>query len=447
MTVLDDTPAAAEVTAWLDALPEHVAAPLQALGELLAGRADATPKPVTADRFTCHALGVRSVGQLIDEERDLPAVAAVTTGLALAEWIDAYSPEIGPAEHTKPPAFTQTEIGETVYRHPRLLRAAFPAGTLLPDLACVVHLDARSSAVHAPEVAVWVHREHREAAVAVLDRLIARAKELNPYRGRACRAFDHHGLALAVIDLPPALSRDTVVVDEAVWREVDLGVAAVRDQHELLNAHGLGSRRGVLLVGPPGTGKSAVSAALAREVVGEFTVIYVEARAGERLLGDVVRQAEHLGGPVLIVLEDVDLWCRDRSRGGSGLGELLQAMDIAPDARILTVASTNDAATLDRAAIRTGRFDSIVEIGYPDRPAAASILALLIDGIPGWGGVDTAAVASALPAQTTGSDLREIVRRAVLGAGVGGQLSTAALLAEVGSGRYRAELPGAGTYL
>ena len=233
-----------------------------------------------------------------------------------------------------------------------------------------------------------------------------------------------------------------------MWREIDLGVAAVRDCHEMLNAHGLGSRRGVLLVGQPGTGKSAVSAAVAREVVGDFTVIYVEARAGERLLADVVRQAEHLGGPVLLILEDVDLWCRDRSRGGSaGLSELLQAMDIAADARILTLASTNDAATLDRAAIRTGRFDSVVVVAYPSRTDAARILAALLSGMPRGEDVDTAAVAASLPPQTSGSDLREIVRRAVLTGDGDGTLSTAALLAEVGSGRYRAELPGAGTYL
>ena len=147
---------------------------------------------------------------------------------------------------------------------------------------------------------------------------------------------------------------------------------------------------------------------------------------------------------MLIVLEDVDLWCRDRSHGSSGgLSELLQAMDIRPDARILTLASTNDAATLDAAAIRTGRFDSIVEVGYPDRDAAARILSGLVDGISGE--VDAPAVAGRLPEKTSGSDLREIVRRAVLSGP--GEVSTAALLAEIGSGRYRAQVPGSGQYL
>ncbi|WP_267878363.1 AAA family ATPase [Mycolicibacter heraklionensis] len=188
----------------------------------------------------------------------------------------------------------------------------------------------------------------------------------------------------------------------------------------------------MLLCGPPGTGKSAVSAVIANELVGEFTVIYVEARAGERLLTGVVEAAQKLGGPVLLVLDDVDLWCLDRHRGdGGGLSELLQAMDIASDARILTLASTNDAGTLAAAAIRTGRFDSLAMVGFPTRPDAARILAALLDGLPGADVVDTTAVAGRLPERTSGSDIREIVRRAVLTV-KGGELTTAALLGEIG---------------
>lgn len=177
----------------------------------------------------------------------------------------------------------------------------------------------------------------------------------------------------------------------------------------------------------------------------EGTVIYVEAKAGAQLLTAVVEESQHLGGPVLLVLEDVDLWCRHRSAGGEGLSELSQAMEIQPDARILTLASTNDAATLDTAAIRAGRFDSIVEVGYPNRADAARILAALIGGIPGGPDVVTAAVVAALPDNTSGSDIREIVRRAVL-SGDRGHVSNASLLAEVGSGRYRATVP-EGMYL
>jgi cell division protease FtsH len=435
-----------DVAAWLEDLDSGVRPALRALGELLLGVKE-REKAEDADRFTARCLGVADCGHLLDEERPLNPVSRLTIAVALAQWIDehAHVCEIGPGEYTHPPKWTQTEIGDERYRHPLCLRAHFPAGTLLADVGCVIYLEARETVLHSAEVSVYVTPRAQDCARAVLDRLFERANTLNPYRGRAVRATYGHGLTLTVIDLPANATRDTVIVGEQVWTEVDLGVCAVRDRHEVLTAHGLGVRRGVLLCGPPGTGKSAVSAVVAREVVGEFTVIYVEAKAGAELLTAVVGEAQCLGGPVLLVLEDVDLWCRDRSAGSAGLSELLQAMDVQPDARILTLASTNDAATLDKAAIRTGRFDSVVEVGYPNRAEAARILAALIADLPGGPAVDTSTVVAALPERTSGSDIREIVRRAVLTA-IGGHVSTATLLAEVGSGRYLATLP-EGMYL
>jgi cell division protease FtsH len=435
-----------DVAAWLEDLEPAVRPALRALGELLLGVTE-REKAEDADRFTARCLGVADGGHLLDEQRPLNPLSRLTTAVALAQWIEQYASvcEIGPGEYTYPPKWTQTEIGGQRYRHPLCLRVHFPAGTLLADIGCVINLEARETALQSAEVSVYVTPQAQDRARTVLDRLAERATTLNPYRGRAVRATDVYGLSLTVIDLPSTATRDTVIVGDQVWTEIDLGVSAVRDRHGVLTAHGLGVRRGVLLCGPPGTGKSAVSAVVAREVVGEFTVIYVEAKAGAHLLTAVVEEAQRLGGPVLLVLEDVDLWCRDRGTDGGGLSELLQAMDVQPDARILTLASTNDAETLDQAAIRTGRFDSVVEVGYPDRADAARILAALITDLPGGLAVDTRAVVAALPERTSGSDLREIVRRAVL-TGDGGHVDTATLLAEVGSGRYRATVP-EGMYL
>ncbi|OPX11787.1 ATP-binding protein [Mycobacterium sp. AT1] len=438
-----------DVEAYLDSLPDDTRVGLRALGELLVGVTQRPPRAETADRFTARSLGVPNAGALLDEERELDPVSRLTTALALAEWITAHTNviEVGPGECALPPAWTQTEIGGRTYRHPQCLRVHFPAGTVLADTGCVIAIDARRAAMGSPQLCAYVTPDHHDGARLALDRLVERANDLNPYRGRALRATNAGGLHLSVIDLPATLTRDTVILDDEVWREIDLGLTAVRDRHDLLNTHGLGARRGVLLCGPPGTGKSAVSAVTAAEVVGAFTVIYVEAKAGEHLLTAVVQEAQRLGGPVLLVLEDVDLWCRSRRGGyGGGLSELLAAMGIAAEARILTLASTNDAATLDEAAIRTGRFDAIVGVGCPTRTNAARILTALIAELPGADTVDTHAVAAAVPEQTSGSDLHEIVRRAVLSADDTGQLATAVLLAEVSSGRYRATIPN-GMYL
>ncbi len=435
-----------DVQAWLAALPGgDVPHTLKVLGELLLGVTD-RQKDESANRFTLRVLAAESFGDLVDEDRDLDGVESLTFALALGELIEEHTAECGPGDHYDPPAHTQTKVGKTAYRHPSALRAAFPAGTLL-DVPCVIQIRTKSSYSRPPEITVYAGGGNQAGARRVLDRIAERAGELNPYRGRVCRASSAMGLQLSVIDLPAILTRETVVVDESVWREVDLGVAAVRDQYELLNRHGLGSRRGVLLVGPPGTGKSAVSAVVARELAGAFTVIYVDAKAGSQLLTTVVETSQKLGGPVVIILEDVDLFVHQRNRGNTAaLSEMLQAMDIASDAPILTLASSNDASTIDAAAVRAGRFDAVVEVGYPRRPDAAKILAVLIEGLPGAEAVDCTAVATRLPEKSSGADIREIVRRGVLTA-KGVELSTEALLNEIGSGRYKAELPGSGSYL
>lgn len=436
-------------TAWAHNLDGPTRSSLRAFAELILGITDRTDdEPETATTFTTRSLNIKHMGHTEIELNELPPVARMTTALAVAELIDRHNAEVGSGQYADPPAWTTTDVGDTTYHHPSTLRAAFPVGTLSPDTACVVAIRVAESHVNPPQITVFVPTGHRNAAREVLAKITTRAAELSPYRGRAVRAtyVPGHGLALNVIALPSALSRNTVVVDESVWHEVDLGVSAVRDQHEMLNRLGLGSRRGILLAGPPGVGKSAVSAVVAREVVGTFTVIYVEAKAGESLLTSVVELATHLGGPVCLILEDVDLFIRDRRhRDSTGLSELLQAMDIESDAQILTLASTNDSASLDAAAVRTGRFDSIIEVSYPTPEAAERILAALLAGIPGGNDVDTAVIAARLPERTSGSDLREIVRRSVLSGA--GQVTTAALLAEVSSGRYLAAIPQQGQYL
>jgi len=382
---------------------------------------------------------------LVVEDDQLAPARAVATALAVAELIAEHAPEIGSAIQRDAPSWTTTEIGGVRIHHPLAVRCFFRAGSLTDHDAIVV-LNARPAHGRA-SVSVLARPEDQTGARELLDRLSALAAARNPYKGKVLRASVAGGLSLDVIQLNETLTRSTVIVPQPVWDEIDLGIRAVRDQHEMLNAHGLGVRRGLLLVGPPGTGKSAVCSVVGQELNrdGGFTIVYVEARAGVMLLTSVIEELATWGGGVLCVLEDLDLWAKERSSGGGGgLSDLLQAMDIDPSSRTFVLASTNSLEVLDRASIRTGRFDSICLVPYPDTASKALILAALLKGLPGGDGVDTAAVAAALPDQTSGSDIREIVRRAVLSS----EVTTAGLCGQIAAGRYRAVLPtGGGTYL
>ncbi len=116
----------------------------------------------------------------------------------------------------------------------------------------------------------------------------------NLFRGRALSAAEDRGLVLSVTDRPTA-RRDEVIVPDAVWEEIDLNIAAVTTRRALMTKLGLGVRRGVLLAGPPGVGKTAIAQVVANEMLGAFTVITVDARAGQSVLAGVYQEAKSLG--------------------------------------------------------------------------------------------------------------------------------------------------------
>jgi transitional endoplasmic reticulum ATPase len=146
-----------------------------------------------------------------------------------------------------------------------------------------------------------------------------------------------------------------------------------------------------------------------------------------------------------VVLEDVDLYLGDRRKGdrGSALADFLAVMDGAEEyEEVLTIASTNDPAALDAAAVRSARFDSIITLGYPDQPDRARILRRYLDGLDV--DLDAAAIAATLPDNVSGADLREIVRRSLLAHGT--DLTTERIRQVIKEGRWQPE-PLQGSYL
>jgi SpoVK/Ycf46/Vps4 family AAA+-type ATPase len=224
-----------------------------------------------------------------------------------------------------------------------------------------------------------------------------------------------------------------LVLPDRVWRELDVNVTALFSRRELLAALGLGTNRGVLLVGPPGTGKTGVCRTLAAELIGRVTVLFCDARAMAGRLGELYSELVFLG-PSLVVLEDIDLVVGHRRAGSSGtLLEFLTALDgaISRHRDVITLATTNDAAAIDDAAKRAARFDRIVKVPLPDVTARTTILTRYLG--PLGDEVDIPAVAVAA-AGASGADLRELVRRSVLE--YGDQIDTAALLRLVRTGSW-----------
>jgi cell division protease FtsH len=322
--------------------------------------------------------------------------------------------------------------GSTAQSVPSGLVAAFTAGTLADvDLVVAIAMNWKPS-----RIVVHARAEDAASAQVYLDELRRRGREAESYlRGRCLQVRgDHDSINVTPIDVPRA-RRDEVIVSKGVWRELDLNVSALFSRRELLTKLGLGTNRGMLLFGPPGTGKSALCRVLAAELVGDVTVVFCDARAIGARMGAVYRELTRLA-PALVVLEDLDLVVANRRSGresGGGLHDFLTALDgvMSSHDGIVTIATTNDVKALDDAAVRAARFDRIIEIPLPDAGLRALILTRYLGSLAV--GIDVRAVAAATDG-ASGAALRELVRRAVLVDGDAFTTATLLRLAREGLG-------------
>jgi len=146
--------------------------------------------------------------------------------------------------------------------------------------------------------------------------------------------------------------------------------------------------RGILLEGPPGSGKTLLAKAIASEADAnfvatsgsEFVEIFVGMGASKvRTLFDSARNSR----PCIIFIDEIDAVGRQRGAGinmanderEQTLNQLLSEMDgFANNDGIMVIAATNRKDVLDAALLRPGRFDRIITVPYPDRDSRKSIL-------------------------------------------------------------------------
>jgi AAA+ superfamily predicted ATPase len=221
-----------------------------------------------------------------------------------------------------------------------------------------------------------VYREADEAAVVALVRRLL--QESNPFKNR---------VVLVNRDLRTVRSRMSdrswkdIIPHQQVHAELDFIAAAIRNR-EMLKAEGLSIKRGLLLSGPPGDGKSTAIECFVNDIAGEATIIIVEAV-------DRIRAVYHLAqmlAPAVVILEDLDLMTKSRQDPYSYAkedvtGELLQVLSGGSAyADIVTIATTNHPEAIDEAlAKRAGRFDAHIRMGYPSDADKQRVLDLYLD--------------------------------------------------------------------
>jgi hypothetical protein len=218
----------------------------------------------------------------------------------------------------------------------------------------------------------------------------------------------------------PALAASDVILPDGLLQKVSDHALGIAEHRESLSEYGQHLKRGILLYGKPGTGKTHTVRYLLSQSEGA-TAILLSGGSLARI-SEAATMARALQ-PSIVVLEDCDLIAEDRSFGHGPqplLFEVLDAMDgLDSDADVAFVLTTNRVDMLERAlAQRPGRVDLAVEIPLPAPAERTELVKLYARGIP----FSPAAVQDAAERTegTTASFARELVRRAVVTAALDG---------------------------
>jgi hypothetical protein len=270
------------------------------------------------------------------------------------------------------------------------------------------------------QVVLEVASQDPDRANEIIAEIKRLSQERNVFRGHVIEfggeVFDYQqGALLSFVDRPE-ITRDEVILPAEVLDGIERQVLSVARHASRLRASGQHLRRGILLYGVPGTGKTHTLRYLLSGLPGVTAVLL--SGSALRMIGAACSVARALQ-PALIVVEDVDLIAEEREHYGgesSLLFELLNEMDgLGQDIDVTFLLTTNRADLLEEAlAARPGRVDHAVELPVPDADSRARLIKLYQGNLE----LDLADLPTVI-ARTEGvtaSFIKELLRRAALAA-------------------------------
>jgi len=219
----------------------------------------------------------------------------------------------------------------------------------------------------------WIifHKDKQIQVKQAMEKLIA---DYDPIKGQVVT----FGNQLEIIELKEKFGSDQVVISPNLKEEMDLVVGMFKN-HGTLVKQNVPFKRGILLSGVPGTGKTTVVQALARKIIEAGGTVFII--AAQQMNHEIVYKYVNRFKPVLMVYEDFDLMAAHRGHGGASVGsDFLNVLEgsLGVDG-VITLATTNVIEELDQAAIRHGRIDKIYPVDLPSYLMKVELLKLHLD--------------------------------------------------------------------
>ena len=282
----------------------------------------------------------------------------------------------------------------------------------------------------------------REAAMEAVRRIMPRINtedDTIPTEVLDALSVERRDFENALKRVQPSAMREVMVEAPTIrWSDIgglDESIEKLREGIELPLTHpeafrriGIRPARGFLLYGAPGTGKTLLAKATARESNANFIATkssdllskwYGES---EQQIARLFARARQVA-PTVIFIDEIDSLVPAR---GGGLGEpqvtervvntILAEMDGLEELNnVVVIGATNRPSLIDPALLRPGRFDELIYVAPPDTAGRRRILAIHTEGMPLADGVDLEMLAQRTE-RFTGADLEDLVRRAGLNA-------------------------------
>ena len=275
----------------------------------------------------------------------------------------------------------------------------------------------------------------REAALQALRRVLKKTPVTQLDSGSIKVGLPDFAAAFREVE-PSALRETVISVPNVKWEEVG-GLSTVKSRlieavewplryGHLFAQAGLRPSRGILLVGPPGCGKTLLAKALATESQANFVAIkgadlhakYVG--ESEQRLRDIFRRARQ-AAPCILFFDELDAFLPTRGMMGLDaavseriLAQFLVEMDGIEELKgVLVLGATNRVDRLDEAILRPGRFDEIVKFAPPDSMEREEILKIHLKQKPLSDEVDANYLAG-LTEGWSGAELSAACNRAAL---------------------------------